>query len=252
MQILLVGYGAMGDALLKGWKSLHTLTVIDPFKEGCAKSIEELPTIYAPDVVVIAVKPQMLGDVLPPYTKFNSALFISIAAGVKSDRYLTWLGTRARVSRVMPNLPVLVSQGASAYVLNENCTTADDKVVRDLFEKVGLVEKLAHEDLFDAVTALSGSGPAYVYYLCECLEQAAVELGLDPEFAKRFSKQTIIGAAATLKELPTDASQLRANVTSKGGTTEAALGVLMRDNKLQTLFSTALKAAHKRAQELAI
>ncbi len=252
MQILLIGYGAMGGALLKGWEPFHTLTIVDPFKEGCAKSIEELPLTYSPDVVIIAVKPQMLGEVMPAYAKFNDALFISIAAGIRSNRYLTWLGTKARVSRVMPNLPVLVGQGASAYVLNENCTTADDNVVRDLFEKVGIVEKLASEYLFDTVTALSGSGPAYVYYLCECLEQAAIELGLEQQLAERFARQTLIGAAATLKELPTDASQLRANVTSKGGTTEAALEVLMDNNHLQTLFSTALKAAHKRAQELAI
>lgn len=252
MQILLIGYGAMGSALLKGWEPFYDLTVIDPFKEGCTQSLEALLPTYTPDVIVIAVKPQMLAEVMPAYVKFNHALFISIAAGVKSERYLTWLGTKARISRVMPNLPVLVAKGASAYVLNENCTATDDKIVKDLFEKVGLVEKLSHENLFDAVTALSGSGPAYVYYLCECLEQAAVELGLDQQFSQRFARQTIIGAAATLKELATPPAELRANVTSKGGTTEAALGVLMQENQLQTLFSTALKAAHKRAQELSI
>ena len=152
----------------------------------------------------------------------------------------------------MPNLPVIVSQGASAYVLNKNCTNKDDAIVSALFEKVGIVEKLANEDLFDAVTALSGSGPAYVYYLCECLEQAAIELGLEQDFAMRFSRQTIIGAAATLKELPASAEELRVNVTSKDGTTEAALEVLMGSNNLQNLFSNALKSAYKRAHELAI
>ena len=252
MQILLVGYGAMGGALLKGWEPFHNITVVDPFKEGCASSLEDLPPTYTPDVVVVAIKPQMLEEVMPTYVKFRYALFISIAAGVKSERYLTWLGAKARVSRVMPNLPVLVARGASAYVLNENCTPADDMIVSNLFAKVGLVEKLAHEDLFDAVTALSGSGPAYVYYLCECLEQAGIELGLDPQFSKRFARQTIIGAAATLKELATPPAELRANVTSKGGTTEAALGVLMQENQLKNLFLAALKAAHKRAQELAL
>lgn len=252
MQILLIGYGAMGSALLKGWEELHSITVIDPFKEGCVNSLEDLSSTYSPDVIVVAVKPQMLADIMPAYAKFNRALFISIAAGVKSERYLTWLDTKARISRVMPNLPVLVAQGASAYVLNENCTAADDQIVSDLFEKVGLAEKLPHEYLFDAVTALSGSGPAYVYYLCECLEQVAIELGLDQQFSQRFVRQTIIGAAATLKELNTLPAELRTNVTSKGGTTEAALSILMQGNQLQSLFSTALKAAHKRAQELAI
>lgn len=251
MQILLIGYGAMGGALLKGWEPFHNLTVVDPFKEGCIKSIDELLPTYNPAVIVIAVKPQLLDQVIPAYAKFSSSLFVSIAAGVRSERYLTWLGKKARVSRVMPNLPVVVAQGASAYVVNENCATADDRTVYDLFAKVGLVEKLAHEDLFDAVTALSGSGPAYVYYLCECLRQAAIELGLDPQFSQRFARQTIIGAAATLKELAMSPSELRVNVTSKGGTTEAALNVLMQCNQLQNLFLTALKAAHKRAQELA-
>lgn len=251
MHILLVGYGAMGEALSKGWESFSKITVVDPFKDGCAKSIEELPVDYSPDVIIIAVKPQMLDQVMPAYAKFNHALFISIAAGIPSKRYTQWLGEKVRLSRVMPNLPVIVAQGASAYVLNENCTNDDDEIVSTLFAKVGLVEKLENEDLFDAVTALSGSGPAYVYYLCECLEQAAIEVGLEQEFAKRFARQTIIGAAATLKELPASAEELRANVTSKGGTTEAALEVLMDNNHLQTLFLTTLKAAHRRAQELA-
>ncbi len=251
MHVLLVGYGAMGGALLKGWEIFCKVTIVDPFKQGCAKSIDELPASYYPNVIVIAVKPQMLEQVMPAYTKFQNALFISIAAGMPSKHYAQWLGEKVRLSRVMPNLPVIVSQGASAYVLNENCTSNDDTIVSTLFEKVGIVEKLANENLFDAVTALSGSGPAYVYYLCECLEQAAIELGLEQGFAKQFARQTIIGAAATLKELPISAEELRANVTSKGGTTEAALGVLMDNNHLQTLFLTTLKAAHRRAQELA-
>lgn len=251
MRILLIGFGAMGGALLKGWESFYDVTIVDPFKDGCVNSFEELPTDYQPDVAIIAVKPQVLAQVMPSYAKFSDTLFISIAAGVQSESYTGWLGSKIRLARIMPNLPVLVGEGANAYVLNQNCTEHDDKVVVKLFEKVGIVERLTHEELFDAVTALSGSGPAYVYYLCECLEQTAVKLGLNAELAKRFARQTIIGAAATLKELPIEASQLRANVTSKGGTTEAALKVLMHNNQLQDLFSTALGAACKRAQELA-
>lgn len=251
MQILLVGYGAMGSALLKGWELFYDITIVDPFKEGCAKSLDELPSSYSPDVIIIAVKPQMLDRVMPAYVKFSHSFFISIAAGVKSERYLEWLNTRIRFCRVMPNLPVSVAQGASAYLLNENCTIDEEKIVCDLFGKVGLVEKLVREDSFDAVTALSGSGPAYVYYICECLERVAVELGLDPEFAQKFARQTIIGAAATLKEASILPAQLRSQVTSKGGTTEAALNVLMGDNSLQLLFSKALKAASDRSRTLA-
>ena len=251
MQILLIGYGAMGGALLKGWEAFYHLTVVDPFKENCAKSIEELPEDYSPHVIIIAVKPQILDQVISPYAKFNKSLFISIAAGIPYENYLKWLGAKSRLCRVMPNLPVMVSQGASAYVLNENCSSADDGIVKNLFEKVGIVKKLDSEGLFDAVTALSGSGPAYVYYLCECLENAGIELGLEPEFAAQFARQTIIGSALTLKESASAPSLLRTNVTSPKGTTEAALKVLMHENNLQKIFSNALRAAHDRARELA-
>ncbi|MCE2716357.1 MAG: pyrroline-5-carboxylate reductase [Pseudomonadota bacterium] len=251
MRILMIGHGAMGSALAKGWASAYELTVVDPFKEGCAK-FEYLPPDYYPDVVVIAVKPQALEEIMPPYAKFKHCLFISIAAGVLTKRFKKWLGDDIRLARVMPNLPVVVKEGACAYLLNENCTKADEEVVEALLKKVGIFEKLKNEKLFDVVTALSGSGPAYVYYLCECLEIAGKELGLTEDFARKFARQTIIGTAVTLKELPEeDAPTLRANVTSKGGTTEAALEVLMNKSSLQTLFSKALRAACERSEELA-
>jgi pyrroline-5-carboxylate reductase len=250
MQILMIGLGAMGSALLKRWGLNYNFTVIDPFKENCLESIDALPLDYTPDVVLIAIKPQELAETLPAYARFSQALFISIAAGVTCKRYQELLGD-ARLSRVMPNLAVQVGESASAYVLNENCTEADDALVHELFAQVGVVKKLTDERLFDAVTALSGSGPAYVYYLCETLSDAAQHLGLDAEFADEFARQTIIGAAATLKELPESAAQLRANVSSKGGTTQAALNVLMVGDALQTLFSKALTAARNRGQYLA-
>ena len=251
MQILMIGFGAMGSALLKQWQANCKITIIDPFKEDCLTSIKELPLSYAPDVVLVAIKPQVLAEILPTYAKFSGALFISIAAGIKCERYQMWLGTEIRLARVMPNLAVQVGESASAYVLNENCSDDDDKLVHELFTQVGIVKKLADERLFDAVTALSGSGPAYVYYLCETLSDAAQHLGLDAEFADEFARQTIIGAAATLKELSESPEQLRANVTSKGGTTQAALNVLMVGDALQTLFSKALTAARNRGQYLA-
>lgn len=251
MRILLIGYGAMGSAFINGWSDSYEITAVDPFKEGCVK-FEHLSPDYYPDVIVIAVKPQVLEEVLPPYAKFKHSLFISIAAGIPTKHFKKWLGGEARVARIMPNLPVIVKEGACAFVLNKNCTETDEEIVEVLLKKVGCFEKLKDEKLFDAVTALSGSGPAYVYYLCECLELAGKELGLTADFARKFARQTIIGAAATLKELPDDdASKLRKDVTSKGGTTEAALDVLMKKNALQTLFSTALEAAYKRSQELA-
>ena len=250
MQILVVGLGAMGSALVKRLESNYDFTIIDPFKENCLESIDALPVGYVPNVVLITIKPQTLAEILPMYAKFNNALFISIAAGVTCKRYQELLGD-VRLSRVMPNLAVQVGESASAYVLNENCTEADDTLVNQLFSQVGILKKLNDERLFDAVTALSGSGPAYVYYLCEVLSDAAQHLGLDAEFADQFARQTIVGAAATLKELPDSAAQLRANVTSKGGTTQAALNVLMVGDTLKTLFSKALTAARNRCQYLA-
>ncbi len=250
MRVLLIGFGAMGGALLKGWVDTCEVAIVDPFKEDCAKTIDDLPADYYPDVAVIAVKPQILDQVMPAYAKFKHTLFISIAAGVSTQCFTKWLGDGIRLARVMPNLPVIVKEGACAYILNQYCTKSDKEVVEVLLKKVGIFEKLESEALFDAVTALSGSGPAYVYYLCECLEQAGVKLGLTPELAKKFARQTIIGSATTLKELPLEASQLRANVTSKGGTTEAALAVLMQNNSLQDLFFAALTAACNRSKEL--
>ncbi len=250
MQILVVGLGAMGSALVNKWKTSYKLTIIDPFQENCLESIDALPINYTPDIILIAIKPQSLAEVLPEYAKFRNALFISIAAGATCKRYQELLGD-VRLSRVMPNLAVQVGESASAYVLNENCTESDDTLIDQLFLKVGILKKLENEKLFDAVTALSGSGPAYVYYLCECMEASAKELGLDAEFAEKFARQTIIGAAATLKELPDSAAQMRANVTSKGGATQAALNILMVGSAMQTLLSKALTAARNRCQYLA-
>lgn len=250
MQVLMIGLGAMGSAILKRLEASYSFTLIDPFKSNCLKSIDELSAAYEPEVVIIAIKPQSLAEILPPYSKFRRSLFISIAAGVSSESYKQWLGTDVRLSRVMPNLAVQVAESANAFVLNENCNDNDKNIVQELFTKVGIVKQLCDEKLFDAITALSGSGPAYVYYLCECLSEAAKKLGLDEELSQLFARQTIIGAAATLKALTDDPSQMRANVTSKGGTTQAALAILMENNAMQNLFSKALTAAHNRCLEL--
>lgn len=246
----MVGCGAMGGALLELWQPHYQVTIIDPFKEKCLKSIGDLPLGYEPELVLIAIKPQVLSEVLPDYARFKNTLFISIAAGVQLERYGTWLGN-IRLVRIMSNLAVQVSAAASAYMLNENCTVTDERLVLSLFAKAGLVHKVNDESWFDTITALSGSGLAYVYHLCECLGNAAQELGLNEHLAAIFARQTIIGAAAMLKTLPDSPAQLRKNVTSNGGTTEAALNVLGRDGAMQTLFAKALAAARDRSQELA-
>lgn len=250
MKILIVGCGAMGGALLRGWEKHYDLSVIDPTKSAF-KNLNDLENDYVPDVIILAVKPQLLAMVLPDYSKFKSSLFISVAAGVRISFYEKIIGLDIRIVRVMPNLAVQVGEGASAYVANTNCTNADINTVKELFSKVGIIKPLADENMFDSITALSGSGPAYIFYLSECMAEAAIKLGLDKDLAYQFAMQTMIGAGFTLKHTETSLENLRANVTSKGGTTEAALNVLMHENQLQNMINSALSAAQKRALEMA-
>lgn len=250
MKILIVGCGAMGGALLKGWEKYYDLSVIDPTKSSF-KNLSDLADDYVPNIIVLAVKPQLLATVLLEYSKFKSSLFISVAAGVRISFYEKIIGLDIKIVRVMPNLAVQVGEGASAYVANNNCTHSDIKTVNELFNKVGLVKPLADENMFDAITALSGSGPAYIFYLSECMAEAAINLGLDRDLAYQFARQTIVGAGFTLKHNENSLENLRANVTSKGGTTESAVNVLMHENQLQNIINLALSAAQKRALEMA-
>lgn len=250
MKILIVGCGAMGGALLKGWEKYYDLSVIDPTKSAF-KKLNDLDSDYTPNIIVLAVKPQLLATLLPDYSKFKSSLFISVAAGVRINFYEKIMGLDVKIIRVMPNLAVQVSEGTSAYVANKNCTSVDIQNVTELFNRVGMVQPLADENMFDVITALSGSGPAYVFYLSECMAEAAINLGLDRDLAYKFARQTIIGAGFTLKYNDNSLENLRANVTSKGGTTEAALNVLMHENQLQNIINSALSAAQKRALEMA-
>jgi pyrroline-5-carboxylate reductase len=251
LNILVVGCGAMGSALIKGWQSHYQIVVIDPSKADTYKNVENLPLNYKPDVVVIAVKPQLLGEVLPLYSKFSEALFISIAAGVRIGFYEKTMGKHIKIIRVMPNLAVQVGEGASAYVINKNCDAPETQIVEELFSKVGIVTQLSDENLFDAVTALSGSGPAYVFFLCECLAKAGISLGLNHDMANKLARQTIIGSGAMLKNNELTSEKLRASVTSKAGTTEAALKILMNANGLENIMQKTFKAAFERAQEIA-
>ena len=240
----------MGGALLKGWEKHYELSVINP-KKSALKNLDDLGSDYIPNIIVLAVKPQLLATILPAYSKFKSSLFISVAAGVRLSFFEKIMGLDVKIIRVMPNLAAQVGEGASAYIANKNCTSIDIKNINELFNKVGIVKPLADENMFDTITALSGSGPAYVFYLGECMAKAAIDLGLDRELAYQFARQTIIGAGFTLKHNENSLENLRANVTSKGGTTEAALNVLVHENRLQNIIDSALSAAQKRALEMA-
>jgi pyrroline-5-carboxylate reductase len=206
------------------------------------------------DVVVLAVKPQILAEVckdLAAAIGREPPLFISIAAGVRISDIKRWLGCESLpVVRVMPNTPALVQSGASALFADPNVSQIQRELAENILRAVGLTLWLDNEDLIDTVTALSGSGPAYFFLLMEILENAAINLGLDAQNARLLTLQTAFGAAKMALESSEDAGMLRARVTSKGGTTECALGVL-QSGDLQALFDKALQAARDRSMELA-
>lgn len=255
MRLLLVGAGKMGGALLKRWHAqaiAEETLVIDPARN--LKSPDDLPAGFAPDAVVFAVKPQILPDIIADYRRYADAgaLMISIAAGRSTAFFRQHLGDSAKIIRCMPNTPAAIGEGITgAFALP--AVTAEDRALADsLLSPVGEVIWLDDETLLDAVTALSGSGPAYVFLLVECMAAAGEQLGLAPDIAMKLARQTVIGSAALAKaEAATPASFLRETVTSPNGTTAAALSVLMRDgNGLKDLVQQALAAAAARAKEL--
>lgn len=257
----------MGFAMLAGWmdggalarSDVYVVEPNDALRDRAAvlgvfvcAHAHELPADLVPTLVVIAVKPQVMPLVLPQYlrlAKMGSA-FLSVAAGVSLMTYERALGAQTQIIRCMPNTPSAIGKGMLVYVNNPNVTAATDVFVARLLACSGLVARIESEHLMDAVTAVSGSGPAYVFHFIECLTHAGIEAGLPVEIAGQLAQQTIMGAgalASTSNETPT---QLRINVTSPNGTTQAALEVLMADGSLQTLVSKAVDAARKRSVEL--
>lgn len=201
-------------------------------------------------VVVLAVKPQLIEEVLKDIGPelAPAALVISIAAGITTHCLQRHLPAGLRVVRVMPNMPALAGAGVSVYCLGKRASEEDAQLVESLFQAVGLVVRLDEKHL-DAVTALSGSGPAYVFFLAEFMMQAGYEMGLDHATAKTLTLGTIRGAARLLEETGQAPEELRRRVTSKGGTTAAALEVL-EAGRVKELFVKAIRAAQKRSREL--
>lgn len=260
--IVLAGAGKMGGAMLKAWldKGLggHRLTVIDPqpspevVAEAEAGAFALNQPCDPPDVLVLAIKPQSLDEAgaLAPLAA-PETLVISILAG-KTLADISARFPRARaILRAMPNLPAAVGRGITGIAGNA-AVTSSQKIAADvLLSAVGRVEWLPDERLIDAVTAVSGSGPAYVFYLAECLASAGRDLGLPPEIAARLARATIEGAGELLYQSPERTpADLRESVTSRGGTTAAALDVLMAADGLAPLVTRAVAAAKRRADEL--
>ncbi len=264
--VLLVGCGKMGGALLGGWLdqgiAADQVVVVEPALDAERSAVPDgvavladadgIAADLAPAVVIFAVKPQVMGDVVPGYSRFVAAgaVFLSIAAGTPISFFEANLGDGAAVVRVMPNTPAAVRRGMSVLCANAHASAAQRELCGGLMAAVGDTAWLDDEGLMDAVTAVSGSGPAYVFHLIECLAQAGVEVGLDAELSARLALQTVAGSGELARLSDDDAAQLRVNVTSPGGTTQAALEVLMADGGLQPLMTAAVKAAEKRGREL--
>jgi len=253
--ILLVGYGKMGQALHRGWEDANSFNVchiIDPFGEDTLKDLQDIPDDCTPDVVVFAVKPQVIGQVAPAYKCFldNDPLYLSIAAGTSVSVYENLLGKEACIVRSMPNLPAAIGQGMTALYANDQVTDTQKNMAEALLSAVGKTIWIEDESLMDVITAVSGSGPAYVFYMAEALERIAIAHDIPKESARTLARQTVIGAAQMIeKESETDTSDLRENVTSPGGTTEAALDILMPD--MADMLEQAVENAIKRSLDLA-
>ncbi|HTO81003.1 MAG TPA: pyrroline-5-carboxylate reductase [Methylomirabilota bacterium] len=264
--LLLVGCGKMGGAMLRGWLQrgmrASDVTVVEPnatpladlAAQGVAvvDDASRLPSGLAPAVVVLAVKPQMTDAALPAYRRFAKpeTVFLSIVAG-RTIGYLERSFGDVAVVRSMPNTPAAVGRGITVACPNGRVTPVQRAACDELLAAVGEVAWVADEGLLDAVTAVSGGGPAYVFLLIECLAEAGVAAGLPAALAMRLARVTVSGAGELARQSAEPASVLRQNVTSPAGTTLEALKILMAPDGLQPLFTKAIAAATRRSRELA-
>lgn len=256
--LVLLGCGKMGSAMLAGWLAgglrPSAVHVIDPapsdWLRGTGVQINgALPT--SPAIAVIAVKPQMMGDALPALQALGTdTLFLSIAAGTSIAAFET-VFPGAPIVRAMPNTPAAIGRGISAMIGNAAVSVAQADMAEGILRAVGDVVRLETEAQIDAVTGLSGSGPAYVFHLIECMAAAGAAQGLPPEMALQLAKATVAGAGALAIEADEAPGQLRVNVTSPNGTTQAGLEVLMHESQgLPALIAMTVKAATARSREL--
>ncbi|MDG4648334.1 pyrroline-5-carboxylate reductase [Roseibacterium sp. SDUM158017] len=258
--LVMLGCGKMGSAMLEGWlerdlppASVH---VIDPNPSDWLRvqGVSLNGTMPEnPAVVLLAVKPQMMAEALPRVAAFGGGgtLFVSVAAGTPIATFEAALGEGTRVVRAMPNTPAAIGQGITAIVGNAAAGPDDLALAEALLSAVGHVVRLDAEDQIDAVTGVSGSGPAYVFHMIDAMAEAGVAEGLPPELAMALAKATVAGAGALAMSADETPEQLRINVTSPNGTTQAGLEVLMDDaTGLSPLIRRTVAAAARRSREL--
>ena len=271
--VLLVGCGHMGRALVAGWcrpgGGATEIRIIEPDPVQAALVAQAYPVTVgadlasvdlagvdggpAADIVVFAVKPQAMAGIVPLYAPLATPdrVFLSIAAGRTIGFLEQQLGAAAAVVRAMPNMPAQLHRGITVACANARVSGPQRALAQALLAAVGAVEWVEDEALLDPVTAVSGSGPAYVFLLAECLAEAGIKAGLPPALAERLARETVAGAGALLDRSAEPAATLRAQVTSPGGTTAAALAVLDGPRGLRTLMAEAVEAAAARSRALA-
>lgn len=261
--LVLLGCGKMGSAMLEGWLaqglSPSSITVLDPYPSARLEALQaeglrlNTPLPGAPAVCLLAVKPQMMAEALPQIGDLTKAgtVFLSIAAGTSIDWFEGALGRRAAIIRAMPNTPAAVQRGITALVGNAQVSEAEMAMAESLLSAVGETVRIEDEAMMDAITGVSGSGPAYVFHMIEALAAGGVAEGLPEDLAMRLAKATVAGAGVLAMEADDDPAQLRVNVTSPQGTTAAALEVLMdHQTGFPPLLKRAVKAAADRSREL--
>ena len=266
-RLVLIGCGHMGYAMLAGWVGsgrikAGDIVVVEPNEAlrdkaaalGCATLSDAagLAADIAPEIMVVAVKPQAIRDVLADYARFGdgATTFVSIAAGTSTATFEDVLGKNTPIIRCMPNIPAAIGKGMMVIYANAHVGEKARRLMADLLAASGDVASIDDEKLMDAVTAVSGSGPGYVFYFIEALTAAATAAGLPPETAARLAVQTVYGAGVMAAESGEDPGTLRRQVTSYKGTTAAGLDVLMGENGLTRLMTETVEAARRRSVEL--
>ena len=265
-KILIVGCGHMGSALLKAWnsKTNYSFIVVDPIQykninkkfnnriKGFEK-IEDIKNLKLIDIIIFAVKPQILTIVLQKFINLqfkNKVVFISIVAGKKINFFNKFLNIPNQFIRVMPNMPALINQGMTCLVPNPNVTKYNKNLVNSLFLKVGKTLWLKNELQINKVTAISGSGPGYIFFFIDAFEKAALKLGLGKTDTKNLVNQTLLGSINLLLKENKEALILANNIAVKGGTTEAGLNQFRDKKVLHKTFVKVINAAYKKANEL--
>jgi pyrroline-5-carboxylate reductase len=263
--LVLVGAGKMGGAMLEGWLALgldpRRAAIVEPRPSPEIAALEArgvrlnppLESVTDAAVVIIAVKPQVAPEAVPALKALirPATVAVSVMAGKTMGFLESALSPESAIIRAMPNTPASIGRGITVAVPNRNVTAAQRALTDTLLRATGKVEWADDEALIDAVTAVSGSGPAYVFLLAEALARAGAAAGLPPDLAERLARETVAGAGELLHRSPLPASTLRENVTSPNGTTAAALGVLMAPDGMDPLLEKAVAAAANRSRELA-